>query len=394
MQLLDRTCAYAGTLGYGISEVDAEEGHDDAGRHRNAQAPGFFPGRRCDPRGDRGIVARPGAASRIDGVVIDTAIVHEPERDHLDYHGDMRAYAEAKASLFTRTSRLAQHRQPGFEIRCRACSTGRLRRGSSYPRIRDWTRANALPHVFVRSVGESDRGRFAYRVVDSSWGEARISLPRCPAASTLSQRAARARVPAERRRGARAAASAALENIGAPPGQAGAASTVRTGLLRFTSTTPTRRTRSTSCCRRCGRTAHGNLWCVFGCGGDRDQGKRPHDGDAWRRQHADRIVVTTDNPRSESPARSSTKSSPGCQRPGGCHRDRGSRNAAIAWAIEQAADGRHDPGRRQRPRELPADRHRAARFLGLCRGSRNLAIRPDTGRAASDGDPRRGSRAI
>ena len=44
----------------------------------------------------------------------------------------------------------------------------------------------------------------------------------------------------------------------------------------------------------------GTLWCVFGCGGDRDKGKRPLMAQAAE-QYADKVMITSDNARSEDP---------------------------------------------------------------------------------------------
>ncbi|MNV09856.1 UDP-N-acetylmuramoyl-L-alanyl-D-glutamate--2,6-diaminopimelate ligase [compost metagenome] len=79
----------------------------------------------------------------------------------------------------------------------------------------------------------------------------------------------------------------------------------------------------------------GQLWCVFGCGGDRDRGKRPLMG-AVAQHHADRVVVTSDNPRSEDPAAIMHQILQGTIA-GNTVRAEPDRAAAIALAIAEAA---------------------------------------------------------
>ena len=79
----------------------------------------------------------------------------------------------------------------------------------------------------------------------------------------------------------------------------------------------------------------GLLWCVFGCGGDRDQGKRPGMGRAVE-ELADRVIVTDDNPRNESPQKIVAEILAGMQ-----EAERASvvhnREAAIEYALSQAS---------------------------------------------------------
>ena len=80
----------------------------------------------------------------------------------------------------------------------------------------------------------------------------------------------------------------------------------------------------------------GQLWVLFGCGGDRDRGKRPLMG-AVATRLADRVVVTSDNPRSESPESIVDDILAGCE--GTVPLVEVDRAAAIALAISRAAAG-------------------------------------------------------
>ena len=78
----------------------------------------------------------------------------------------------------------------------------------------------------------------------------------------------------------------------------------------------------------------GQLWCVFGCGGERDFGKRPLMG-SIAEQYADRIVLTTDNPRSESNKTIVAEILKGIRNQGKLHIEH-DRKLAIGYAIKDA----------------------------------------------------------
>jgi UDP-N-acetylmuramoyl-L-alanyl-D-glutamate--2,6-diaminopimelate ligase len=89
------------------------------------------------------------------------------------------------------------------------------------------------------------------------------------------------------------------------------------------------------------RTRGGQLWCVFGCGGDRDATKRPLMGQSAVRGAA-HVVVTSDNPRSEDPARILAQVMAGAQQTPVIAATRTlqaieDRRAAIVHAVCQAA---------------------------------------------------------
>ncbi|MBV8491137.1 MAG: UDP-N-acetylmuramoyl-L-alanyl-D-glutamate--2,6-diaminopimelate ligase, partial [Candidatus Eremiobacteraeota bacterium] len=83
-------------------------------------------------------------------------------------------------------------------------------------------------------------------------------------------------------------------------------------------------------------TAGGALAIVFGCGGDRDRGKRPEMG-AVAARFADRIYLTSDNPRSEEPAAIAAEVAAGIQ--GRSYAVELDRRRAIERAIDEAAPG-------------------------------------------------------
>jgi UDP-N-acetylmuramoyl-L-alanyl-D-glutamate--2,6-diaminopimelate ligase len=119
----------------------------------------------------------------------------------------------------------------------------------------------------------------------------------------------------------------------------------------------------------------GRLHCVFGCGGDRDRGKRPLMGEVATRL-ADNVVITSDNPRSEKPEAIIEEILEGAGRGAEVEPDRA---LAIGHALEAAQDGDvvviagkgHEPGQEFHDRTIPFDDRVVARdaLRRLCAGA-------------------------
>jgi UDP-N-acetylmuramoyl-L-alanyl-D-glutamate--2,6-diaminopimelate ligase len=98
--------------------------------------------------------------------------------------------------------------------------------------------------------------------------------------------------------------------------------------------TPDALEKTLSTLRQVAQQRNGELWCVFGCGGDRDPGKRPQMGAVA--EQADHVIVTSDNPRSEEPAAIIGQILAGMKAPQAAQALE-DRAAAILWAVRHAA---------------------------------------------------------
>lgn len=296
-QALDRLatpCAYFGTLGYGRLGHLADASHTtpDAVRLQRLLAE--------QRQGGAAAFALEVSSHALDqgrvaGVEFDVAVLTNVGRDHLDYHGTIEHYAAAKRRLFgwsglkaavlnrddAHGAEWARTLVGGAEVTLYGLG------GEVPPRGR---------HVLGFNLELHGAGlRFD---VHSSWGEARIDsrlLGRFNAYNLLAALAALLHhaVPLQ---DAAAALSACATVPGRIEGFRGPAAAPL--VVVDYAHTPQALTQVLQALR--GHTA-GRLYCVFGCGGDRDRGKRPLMGRAAA-ELADQAIVTDDNPRGENPA--------------------------------------------------------------------------------------------
>ena len=231
---------------------------------------------------------------RLAGTHVRTAILTNFTQDHLDYHGSMEAYWQAKAKLFAwpglRSAVLNIDDERGAALAL-----------SIEDRVPDlWTIACAVPARLRASDIHYDQQGLRFVVIEAG-GQARHTV-QTRLIGTYNVYNLLGVMAAMRSIGVPLAAIVATcADLSAVPGRMECVGAPGQTLVAVDyAHTPDALSKALAALRSLADQRGGQLWCVFGCGGDRDTVKRPLMG-AMASCHADRVVVTSDNPRSEKP---------------------------------------------------------------------------------------------
>jgi UDP-N-acetylmuramoyl-L-alanyl-D-glutamate--2,6-diaminopimelate ligase len=322
-------CGLIGTLGYGLY------GRLEAGEHTTPDAVRLHAElARLRAQGAAAAVMEVSSHAldqyRVSGVAMDVAILTNLTRDHLDYHADAASYAGAKRRLF---------QMPGLR---HAVVNADDPFGLELARSLDptvnvlgyGTRPSPLsPDQMVQAsdIGSTASGlRFRVRTPTSEGVVESTLLGRFNVSNLLATLAALLMLEMPLAR-----ALARLQRTCGAPGRMEAhGGGDRPLIVVDYAHTPAALAQVLIALRE---HCRGRLWCVFGCGGDRDRGKRPLMGQVVER-HADEAIVTDDNPRTEPPAAIIAQILAGVSDHGDMHviHDRAE---AIGYAVSHAQPG-------------------------------------------------------
>jgi UDP-N-acetylmuramoyl-L-alanyl-D-glutamate--2,6-diaminopimelate ligase len=291
---------------------------------------------------------------RLDGVRLKAAAFTNLGRDHLDYHPSMEAYLAAKLRLFTEllapdgiavVNADSEHAAPAIAA---ARGSGRgvmtVGKGGDALKLESLSRDGFAQRLLVR---HDDR---AYDIRLPLAGDYQASNALLAAGLAIA-----AGEPADR-------VLPALAELKGVNGRLEIVGKVRGGLIVVDyAHKPDALEAALTALRP---FAPGRLVCVFGCGGDRDKGKRPIMGRIAARL-ANHVIVTDDNPRSESPATIRAEILAGC--PGA--REIGDRAEAIRAGARLLGEGDmlliagkgHETGQIVGSTVLPFSDHEAVR---------------------------------
>ena len=248
---------------------------------------------------------------RVAGTVFECAVFTNLTQDHLDYHGSMASYAQAKAKLFAQAG--LQHAVInlddafGRELAMNLLAKDKLKvwayalNKTAFQGFEKF--GNRLQRIYALDISLSHSGYDSTFVLDGVGqvdlnipllGEFNISNALAVWAALLTQGFSIAE--AGNRISQLQPVVGRMELISFNKHAKAA------GLLAVVdyAHTPDALQKTLKALRPIAEQRGGKIWCVFGCGGDRDIGKRSQMGTVAQ-QFADQIVITSDNPRSENP---------------------------------------------------------------------------------------------
>jgi UDP-N-acetylmuramyl-tripeptide synthetase len=232
------------------------------------------------------------AEQRLAGTAIRTAVFTNFTQDHLDYHANMNAYWQAKLALFEwpnlQTAVVNLDDGKGIDLAAHCAARG----------VRVWTvsQLRTDARVWTKGVQYQDTG-MQFSVCEG--GEEAVVT--CAMVGEYNVSNLLGVIAALRSLGIDLAqACQAVSQCTAVPGRMECLTQPDAPLVAIDyAHTPDALDKVLAALRPMARARGGQLWCLFGCGGDRDTSKRPLMAAAAERG-ADKLVVTSDNPRSES----------------------------------------------------------------------------------------------
>jgi UDP-N-acetylmuramoyl-L-alanyl-D-glutamate--2,6-diaminopimelate ligase len=263
---------------------------------------------------------------RVAGIEITAGIFTNITRDHLDYHGDMAGYVRAKSQLFSMKS--LRHAVINVDDENAGAMIAALQSGAQL-----WTYSLHDPSAEVYASGTNFSPEGVEAFVRTPWGSGKIHSPLLGEFNVYNSLAVLTAACAQG-----ANFTAVLEHLPKLKPVKGRMERVAADspvqVIVDYAHTPDALRQALTALRLHG---HGKVHVVFGCGGDRDKGKRPQMA-AAAEAGADDIIVTNDNPRTEDPERIIGDICNGFS-----HREKAKiildRAEAIAYAIDTAAAG-------------------------------------------------------